>query len=66
MIDEKIFATKISRSTVLVLLKDENIDDQHVVVVIRGDEIVRHIPREVSRILYRHEPIIPQNFQKFF
>ena len=36
----------------VVLPEDGNVHDQYAVVVIRGDEIVGHVPRELSRILY--------------
>ena len=37
---------------VVVLPENGNVHDQHVVAVIRGDEIAGHVPRQLSRILY--------------
>ena len=40
------------REELVVFPEDGNIHIQHAVAVIRGDEIVGHVPRELSRILY--------------
>ena len=43
--------TPVAGEELVVLPKDGNVHDQHTVAVIRGDEIMGHVPHELSRIL---------------